>query len=121
MRLKPHAVAAQDASVAAARAWVARGGQVWVWSRGEELVTDRFPEVVALAAPFPDGTVLEDVGRAHVGGHGFGGLRVARVVDDHVVAARGGLACDGGADASAAARDEQEWVHPRMLGARSLG
>ena len=24
-------------------------------------------------------------------------------------------------DASAAARDEQEWVHPRMLGARSLG
>lgn len=27
---KPHAVAAQDASVAAARAWVARGGQVWV-------------------------------------------------------------------------------------------
>lgn len=38
---------------------VKRGGAVHVWSRGEELVTDRFPEVVALAAPFPDGTVLD--------------------------------------------------------------
>ena len=36
-----------------------RAGQVWVWSRGEELVTDRFPEVVALAQPLPDGTVLD--------------------------------------------------------------
>jgi DNA ligase-1 len=38
---------------------VKRGGQVWVWSRGEELVTERFPEIVALAAPLPDGTVLD--------------------------------------------------------------
>ena len=38
---------------------VKRAGQVWVWSRGEELVTDRFPEVVALAQPLPDGTVLD--------------------------------------------------------------
>jgi DNA ligase 1 len=28
---------------------VKRGGQVWIWSRGEELVTERFPEVVAAA------------------------------------------------------------------------
>jgi DNA ligase-1 len=27
---------------------VKRGGKVWLWSRGEELVTERFPEVVAL-------------------------------------------------------------------------
>ncbi len=38
---------------------VKRGGQVWIWSRGEELVTERFPEVVALAASLPDGTVLD--------------------------------------------------------------
>ncbi len=38
---------------------VKRAGRVWVWSRGEELVTDRFPELVALAQPLPDGTVLD--------------------------------------------------------------
>jgi len=29
---------------------VRRGGKAWVWSRGEELVTERFPEIEALAA-----------------------------------------------------------------------
>ncbi|HEY1230989.1 MAG TPA: ATP-dependent DNA ligase [Ramlibacter sp.] len=38
---------------------VKRGGRVWIWSRGEELVTERFPEIVALAQPLPDGTVLD--------------------------------------------------------------
>ena len=38
---------------------VKRAGQVWVWSRGEELMTERFPEIVALAAGLPDGTVLD--------------------------------------------------------------
>ncbi|HSW16661.1 MAG TPA: ATP-dependent DNA ligase, partial [Ramlibacter sp.] len=38
---------------------VKRGGAVWVWSRGEELVTERFPEIVAMAQPLPDGTVLD--------------------------------------------------------------
>jgi len=38
---------------------VKRAGQVWVWSRGEELMTERFPEIVALAQPLPDGTVLD--------------------------------------------------------------
>lgn len=38
---------------------IKRGGQVWIWSRGEELVTDRFPEVVALAEALPDGTVVD--------------------------------------------------------------
>ena len=42
------------------RAQIVRGsGQVWIWSRGEELVTDRFPEVAALARNLPDGTVLD--------------------------------------------------------------
>ena len=38
---------------------VKRAGQVWVWSRGEDLVTERFPEIVALAQGLPDGTVLD--------------------------------------------------------------
>ena len=38
---------------------VRRQGQSWIWSRGEELVTDRFPEIVALAQGLPDGTVLD--------------------------------------------------------------
>ena len=38
---------------------VKRQGQVWVWSRGEELMTDRFPEMVALANGWPDGTVID--------------------------------------------------------------
>lgn len=38
---------------------VKRAGQVWIWSRGEELVTERFPELVAAASSLPDGTVLD--------------------------------------------------------------
>ncbi len=38
---------------------VKRAGQVWVWSRGEELITERFPEVVQQAAAWPDGTVVD--------------------------------------------------------------
>ncbi|MFJ4156030.1 ATP-dependent DNA ligase [Pseudomonas sp. NPDC089752] len=38
---------------------VKRDGQVWVWSRGEELVTDRFPELHGLAQSLPDGVVLD--------------------------------------------------------------
>ncbi len=36
-----------------------RDGQVWIWSRGEELVTDRYPELAAMAQTLPDGTVLD--------------------------------------------------------------
>ncbi|MFO1336689.1 MAG: ATP-dependent DNA ligase [Burkholderiaceae bacterium] len=38
---------------------VRRAGQIWVWSRGEELITERFPEVVAIAGQWPDGTVVD--------------------------------------------------------------
>lgn len=36
-----------------------RKGETLVWSRGEELVTDRFPEVREVAKALPDGTVLD--------------------------------------------------------------
>jgi DNA ligase-1 len=36
-----------------------RGGQVFLWSRGEELITERFPEVAVAARSLPDGTVLD--------------------------------------------------------------
>jgi DNA ligase 1 len=38
---------------------VKRGGSVWLWSRGEELITDRFPEIAQSARRLPDGTVLD--------------------------------------------------------------
>jgi DNA ligase-1 len=38
---------------------VKRDGQLWVWSRGEELVTERFPELTVLADNLPDGTVID--------------------------------------------------------------
>lgn len=38
---------------------VKRAGQTWVWSRGEDLVTDRFPELVSVGDGLPDGTVLD--------------------------------------------------------------
>ena len=38
---------------------VKRAGHVWIWSRGEELVTERFPEIVTLASALPDGSVLD--------------------------------------------------------------
>ncbi|NWA38196.1 ATP-dependent DNA ligase [Pseudomonas reactans] len=38
---------------------VKRDGRLWVWSRGEELVTERFPELHSLASGLPDGTVID--------------------------------------------------------------
>jgi len=38
---------------------VKRGGRVWLWSRGEDLITDRFPEVAALGEALPDGYVID--------------------------------------------------------------
>lgn len=38
---------------------VRRAGVVSVWSRGEELVNERFPELCALGAHLPDGCVLD--------------------------------------------------------------
>ncbi|MBD1598665.1 ATP-dependent DNA ligase [Pseudomonas typographi] len=38
---------------------VKRDGQLWLWSRGEELITERFPEFQALLALLPDGCVLD--------------------------------------------------------------
>jgi DNA ligase-1 len=38
---------------------IRRGGETWLWSRGEELITPRFPEIAAAATHLPDGTVLD--------------------------------------------------------------
>ncbi|MFV3405776.1 ATP-dependent DNA ligase [Pseudomonas sp. NY15463] len=38
---------------------VKREGRVWVWSRGEELMTERFPELHSLADTLPDGVVID--------------------------------------------------------------
>ena len=36
-----------------------RAGSTWLWSRGEDLLTGRFPEVESVAAFLPDGTVVD--------------------------------------------------------------
>lgn len=36
-----------------------RNGETRIWTRGEELVTDRFPEVAAIGPLLPDGTVID--------------------------------------------------------------
>ena len=38
---------------------VKRASNVHLWSRGEELITHRFPEIAAAATRLPDGTVLD--------------------------------------------------------------
>ncbi|MEB0045796.1 MULTISPECIES: ATP-dependent DNA ligase [unclassified Pseudomonas] len=38
---------------------VKREGRLWVWSRGEELMTERFPELDSLVQGLPDGTVID--------------------------------------------------------------
>lgn len=38
---------------------IRRAGQTWLWSRGEELITARFPEIAAAATHLPDGTVVD--------------------------------------------------------------
>nr|WP_294885735.1 ATP-dependent DNA ligase [uncultured Limnobacter sp.] len=38
---------------------VKEGGQVWVWSRGEELVSEQFPELQAAFSDWPEGSILD--------------------------------------------------------------
>jgi DNA ligase-1 len=38
---------------------IRRNGQTFIWSRGEELVNDKFPELLEMAATLPDGTVID--------------------------------------------------------------
>ena len=38
---------------------IKRGGELYLWSRGEELVTDKFPELMILRDALPDGSVID--------------------------------------------------------------
>ncbi len=38
---------------------IRRGGQTFLWSRGEELVTERYPEIAAIGDALPDGTAID--------------------------------------------------------------
>ena len=38
---------------------IRRGGQSFIWSRGEELISDRFPELLEESNLLPDGTVID--------------------------------------------------------------
>lgn len=67
-----HALEAEPEALGDAAAWqvewkwdgiraqlVRRAGATYLWSRGEELITERFPELAQAAALLPDGTVLD--------------------------------------------------------------
>ena len=38
---------------------IVRNGELFVWSRGEDLLTDKFPEFASLRSALPDGTVID--------------------------------------------------------------
>ncbi len=38
---------------------IKRGGNLYLWSRGEELITDKFPEVESLLSSLPDGVAID--------------------------------------------------------------
>jgi DNA ligase-1 len=38
---------------------IRRAGRTFIWSRGEELVTEKYPEIAAAAEKLPDGTVID--------------------------------------------------------------
>lgn len=38
---------------------IRRAGETFIWTRGEELVTDRYPEVAGMAEHLPDGVALD--------------------------------------------------------------
>ena len=38
---------------------ISRDGQTFLWARGDELVTDRFPEIAAAAESLPDGVAID--------------------------------------------------------------
>lgn len=81
---------------------VCRAGGVWIWSRGEELVTDRFPELAEAALALPEGTVL----------------------DGEIVVWHEGAAATDGAEATAAGprpfADLQRRLGRKTLGAKLL-
>jgi DNA ligase-1 len=68
----PHPIGEGIAALGGCRDWIAewkwdgircqlvrRSERVYLWSRGEELVTNRFPEIAEAALQLPDGTVLD--------------------------------------------------------------
>lgn len=38
---------------------IRRQGETFIWSRGEDLITERFPELLAMSESLPDGTVID--------------------------------------------------------------
>ncbi|MRG47417.1 ATP-dependent DNA ligase [Chitinophaga sp. SYP-B3965] len=38
---------------------IRRNGQLFIWSRGEELITEKFPEITALLPHLPDGVAID--------------------------------------------------------------
>lgn len=38
---------------------IKKGGRIWIWSRGEEMITENFPEIVAMASTWKEDAILD--------------------------------------------------------------
>jgi len=85
LELKSEDAAALEESLGAREQWLAewkwdglraqlikRQGQLFLWSRGEEMLTERFPEIIRAAAGLPNGTVLDGEVTAWLAGQPLG-------------------------------------------------
>ncbi len=57
---------------------IRRAGQTFLWSRGEELITERFPEIAAAGALLPDGAAIDGEVLAWKGGAPLGFAQMQR-------------------------------------------
>ncbi|MFE8595661.1 ATP-dependent DNA ligase [Archangium violaceum] len=67
---------------------IRRQGGVYLWSRGEELITERFPEIAEAAASLPDGTVLDGEVLAYAEGQPLPFSRLQRRIGRQKLTAR---------------------------------
>lgn len=67
---------------------IRRNREALIWSRGEELITDVFPEIARAAAALPDGTVLDGEALAWRGDHPLPFHQLQRRLNRRSVSAR---------------------------------
>jgi DNA ligase-1 len=67
---------------------IRRAGRVFIWSRGGELITEKFPEIRAAAAGLPDGSVLDGEILAWKGGQPLGFAHLQRRIGRKQLGAR---------------------------------
>lgn len=70
------------------RGQLVKRGEIFLWSRGEELITDRFPEILDAARALPDGVVLDGEVLAMRGGEPLPFSVLQRRIGRHKLSAK---------------------------------